>query len=182
LNNVISVGYYTFEGCNNLHTVTFGNNIETINSCAFRNCTSLTSITLPNSLVTIKNGAFANTGLTSITIPNSVTDIGEFTPYRNSSNTSTKVGAFEGCSALASVTLGTGLINIGNYTFGGCPISGITIPSSVKKIGLGAFHSCTSLTSIIIPNSVEYLGKTDYAYINSTYNYELGVFQGCSNL
>ena len=54
--------------------------------------------------------------------------------------------------------------SIGTQAFTNCPMLSVTIPSSVKKIGMGAFAGCSSLTSITIPNSVTYLG--DYAFKN----------------
>ena len=54
--------------------------------------------------------------------------------------------------------------SIGTQAFTNCPMLSVTIPSSVKKIGMGAFNSCTMLTNVTIPNSVTYLG--DYAFKN----------------
>jgi len=51
------------------------------------------------------------------------------------------------------------LSKIVNTAFGGCEnLTSITIPNSVKGIGLAAFENCKGLTSIIIPNSVTTLG------------------------
>ena len=54
--------------------------------------------------------------------------------------------------------------SIGTQAFTNCPMLSVTIPSSVKKIGMGAFSMCTMLTNVTIPNSVTYLG--DYAFKN----------------
>ena len=49
----------------------------------------------------------------------------------------------------------TGLSTIPRFAFARCTaLSSITIPNSVKSIGVAAFEKCHSLTSIIIPNSV----------------------------
>ena len=54
--------------------------------------------------------------------------------------------------------------SIGTQAFTNCPMLSVTIPSSVKKIGMGAFSMCTMLTNVTIPNSVTYLGA--YAFKN----------------
>ncbi len=55
------------------------------------------------------------------------------------------------------------MTNIANNAFNYCSgLTSVTIPNSVKSIGLGSFFSCESLTSITIPNSVESIGK--YAF------------------
>lgn len=79
-------------------------------------------------------------------------------------------GAFNGYTALASVTLSNSVTTIGNLSFQRCSAldgSGITIPSSVTTIGSGAFGYCTGLTSITIPDSVASLGAS--AFTDCTY-------------
>ena len=41
-------------------------------------------------------------------------------------------------------------------------LTSVTIPDSVKSIGIWAFGRCTSLTSITIPNSVTIIGNYDF--------------------
>ena len=49
---------------------------------------------------------------------------------------------------------GKSVTSIGDEAFGTCTsLTSITIPESVTNIGEAAFVSCTSLTSITIPNS-----------------------------
>ena len=59
--------------------------------------------------------------------------------------------------------------SIGSSAFSGCSsLTSIILPNSVTSIGYGAFGGCSSLTSITIPNSVTSIG--DYS------------FDGCSSL
>ena len=55
--------------------------------------------------------------------------------------------------SIKTVVIENGVTSIGNYAFGGCYLTSITIPESVKSIGNEAFWSC-SLTSITIPKHV----------------------------
>ena len=181
--DVTSIGYYAFNNCSSLTSVTISNSVTEIGWYAFINCKGLTSVTMPNSVTSIGNGAFRNcSSLTSVTIPNFVTSIGHW--------------AFLDCSSLTSVTIPNSVTSIGTYAFRGC--SGLTsiavdsgntvydsrdncnaiietasntlicgcmntiIPNSVTSIGKYAFYKCSGLTSIEIPNSVTSIGS--YAF------------------
>ena len=164
-----------FSNCTSLKSVTIGNGVTSIGEEAFRGCTSLVSITIPDSVTSIGEEAFYNcTSLTSITIPDSVTSIGWF--------------AFDNCTSLTSITIPdsvtyigyeafsntayynkeanweNGVLYIGNHLIEAKEdISGeYQIKQGTKTIANSAFSSCTSLTSITIPNSVTSIGE--YAF------------------
>ena len=63
--------------------------------------------------------------------------------------------AFNGCTALTSVTIPNSVGYISNGAFSGCTsLTSVTIPNSVTKINGYVFQNCTALTSVTIPNSV----------------------------
>jgi len=69
----------------------------------------------------------------------------------------TEIGkrAFQNCTRLTSVTIGSGITRIGESAFYGCTsLTSVTIPASVNHILQSAFEGCTSLASVTIPNSV----------------------------
>ena len=69
--------------------------------------------------------------------------------------TSTGWRIFRYCSSLTSVTLSNNLTSISDGAFQYCSsLVSITIPNSVTSIGWSAFNKCYSLASITIPNSV----------------------------
>ena len=180
--SVTSIGYYSFQNCTSLTSVTFGENsqLTSIGIAAFYGCTSLTSIKIPDSVTSIGEYAFCGcTSLTSVTF-------GE-----NSQLTSIGVYAFEDCSGLTSITIpfvgasrdASGCESHFGYIFGfsttltqssgyHCYDNGyyytFNIPPSLKRviitskeetnIGYNAFHNCNTLTSITIGNNVTSIG------------------------
>ena len=70
-----------------------------------------------------------------------------------------RLGAFEGCNSLTTVTIGTNVANIGDSTFQGCSnLTGVTIPDSITSIGVSAFYDCSSLTNVAIGTNVTNIG------------------------
>lgn len=64
--------------------------------------------------------------------------------------------AFEDCSVLTNITIGSGTTLIYNSAFSNCErLTSITIPKSVVYIGQGAFRNCSKLTDVYYEGSEE---------------------------
>ena len=83
--------------------------------------------------------------------------------------------AFDGCTALTTLSLPENVVSIGGNAFRNCTgLTSVTIPDSVTSIGSGAFSGCSSLESITIPFVGAEAGKTSYSYYQYPFGYIFG--------
>ena len=177
-NSVTSIGDWAFGGCSDLTSVTIPNSVTSIGEWAFFCCYGLTSVT-SEIIVPFAFGADASSNISAsciLTIPYRTEDA------YNANGWTTNVfkgGIVETKSKVEGIYYG-----FNSYTKQATVIAGenkysgnMIIPSTVNYAGVTysvteiedfAFSWCTSLTSIIIPNSVKNIGS--------------GAFAGCSSL
>ena len=111
--------------------------------------------------------SYSVTGWSTITTSDKVVIPNTYNDGTNGEHPLTSIGsyAFEDCSSLTSVTIGSSVTSIGWCAFRGCSsLTNIEIPNSVTSIGNDAFNSCSSLTSIEIPNSITDIGDNAFRY------------------
>ncbi len=165
-----------FNGCEYLQTVTIGENVTSIGDRAFEGCTNITTATMP---------ALAISSIRTDSL-NTVTITCGYIQY----------DAFWGCPVLQTVTIGEGVIGIGQLAFGNCTslttvnwnainctiagnfgnpifkdckqLATVNIADNVQSIPNFAFLYCTALSEIEIPGSVQSIGDC--------------AFEGCTNL
>lgn len=85
---------------------------------------------------------------------------------------------FEGkCTKLQTLILPQGLVEIGNFAFHHTNIVSITFPSSLRKIGQGAFEYAAKLQTLNLPDDISYIGSqafyscTKLTTVNYSKNY-----------
>lgn len=142
--------------------------VNEIGNEAFQGNRKLIQIVIPDSITTIGYGAFAQCdSLVSVTVGSGVTTWSNTSYYNEYHDRSYVNSAFEGCTALTTLTIKSGVTGIGNYAFYGCnSLTSVTIPETVEATGEYAFYGCTKLTRVSISNGV--IGAA--------------AFEGCSQL
>ena len=131
---------------------------------AFRDCTLLKGIFIPGDVRTICSSAFR--GCTSLLEVSGCAGL-------------IKIGtaAFSGCESLLNVMLATNLLtgseskltHIESVAFGDCKsLSGIVIPKSVVYIGSQAFNHCDSLTDVFYTGTEEEWAKIEISDSNTS--------------
>ena len=133
---------------------------------------TISTILLPSVLIEIPSRAFYQAKITSIIIPDNVKTIGASAFYQCKSikgnlvipNATTSIGdyCFQECTFNGTLTLGTGLLQIGTKAFAGCDKfkGNLTIPNNVEKVGDAAFALCSGFDGrLTIGNGVKSLGS-----------------------
>lgn len=122
-------------------------------ACAYKGDFAATETVKDGTTIIVDGLFYGDEVLTSINLPDSVEYIGDM--------------AFEDCINLKKISLPKSLYTLCDETFLGCESLESVELSEVVNIGVSAFAHCTSLKSIVIPESVnQSIG--DSAFLNCT--------------
>lgn len=165
-----------FADCSSLTQVLLGNNVQTIGDAAFQNCFSLTELSFGSGLKSLGAGVINGSKISSIVLPNSLIKVGHH--------------AFAECNQLSSVTFGNALTQIDNNAFEKTSISSVVFPNTLLTIGDKAFADCTNLTTISFGNSLKEIGAgafqglpiSSLSFPTSLKIIKNGAFKDCKNL
>lgn len=176
-NSVTLIGHGAFSECESLLSIVIPKGVTVMEDLVFHSCTSIVSVIILGEITKIGESVFADcSSLVSIVMPDSIEEIGK--------------EAFRNCSSLKSICLpknvkqiycdafdGTGMYeeqaNWENDAFyiDECLIfvknhntTDFIIRDNTRLIASYAFHCCSSLTSVTIPNSVTSIGKDAFNF------------------
>lgn len=172
---VTSIADLAFNSDSTLETVKLPDSLTIIGPEAFSICTALTEIEIPSSVKEIRGCAFSGCeALKTVKFSEGLELLGD--------------GAFNDCSLLTDVKLPKSLTDVSSSSFDGTQwyskagdwlIAGdgilmkcqsdkkeLTVPSGVKKLAAYVFCDMQTLTSVRLPDGLEYIG--------------IGAFTGCS--
>lgn len=158
-----------FKNLTSVTTVQIGNGVVSIPDYALSGCTGLSLIQLGqssgtnNNSITVSSNAFSGcTSFKTLELNRSISIVGYQSTFATISNLVVGDGVtfigdmtFRESNNLTSVTLPTSVTKIGNGAFYYCSkIQSITFPG-VNSIGSNAFWGCSALASISIPDAVK---------------------------
>lgn len=165
---------------NMIEKVVIEDGVTSIASCAFYWCSNVESVIIPNSVTEIGIQTFFSCwDLKSINIPKSVISIGENT-FMNCPEACQEengiyyidkwvVGYDVYDSSIKNVVLRSDTVGIVEGTFSeGTSLTSIVLPDSLKTISYRAFDGCTGLTNVTFGNDINEIGNS--------------AFRGCTNL
>ncbi|MBP5366119.1 MAG: leucine-rich repeat domain-containing protein [Bacteroidales bacterium] len=200
LSGVESIGESAFDGCQKLNSVSLPNTLKNIGEYAFNYCTNLITLTVPDNVETIGNNAFY--GVSSIIYDGDAGDEDDKwgARLRNAYIKDTYF-AYEDANfktlalylgSEAEVTIPDGTETIKGAFENNSSLTSVTIPASVKEIGMDAFRMCVNLTTVNIPaTGVTTIRTGAFAVCSSlesidipstTTRIEGGVFTSCKAL
>ena len=197
-NGVTSIQAGAFSDCIGLLEITIPNGVEKIGDSAFARCENLTRISIPNSVQEIERYAFSRcTNLTDVyyagTLPKwAAISIGKNNDYLIEANMhytdqeSENQPEHNGSAGLAYELTAdrTAVIVTG---IGTCTDTAIVIPATyggLPVVGIAdyAFQGCTSLTSVVMPDSIV-VSKSSIVSDGRLFAIiGYSAFQGCTSL
>lgn len=128
--------------------------VTVIGEKAFYSCSGISSVIIPDNVAVIGDEAFSKcSAIENFSIPDSVQIIGS--------------NSFSGTAWLNECIKNDPLVIINGNLINGTKCEGdVIIPHEVKRICGSAFVSALNMTSVTLPDTVEFIGSYAFAYCN----------------
>lgn len=176
--NINDIPTALFYGCSSMKQIGLPSGIQSIGDWAFMNCASLNSVLLPEHVSSLGKGAFSGCEkIKQVILPASISKLPD--------------ALFMGCGGLESVTAKSNVIKVGSYTFSDCEsLTSLFGFSNVKEVGEYAFAKDAKL-KYSLPSTLERIGEGAFAFCEGLNSISIGanlntigdiVFAGCTGL
>lgn len=153
---LMEIGEKAFYGCKSLVSIAIPEGVKSIEANTFRDCTGLSEITIPSTVESIGKMAFSQCAVSTFTIPKSVT------------SNATGMGLAD-CPNLKAISVADGnpkyyaqdgVLFCKNDTlvaYPGGASATYAVPSTVKAIAGDAFYNHPTLSSVTLPEGLEFV-------------------------
>lgn len=160
------IAHEAFRNCENLYSITIPEGVIDIEERAFFNCSMLRQINLPSTLQHI--GAWAFNGTFYANKEANWEEYGLYIDkYLLNVSRPTNSSYYYGYSNSCLLNIKEGTYLVADSAAVGAYICEVTIPSSLKRIGAGAFANNSSeyysLKELNLPETLEYIGERAFA-------------------
>jgi len=177
--SVVSIGQFAFANCAQLNSVIIGRGITSIENFTFSSNKKLHSVRITESVTSIGSRAFDNCDELSLNeyknglyLPTETNQYYALYRVCNKSYTDVSVHASAVIiaensfysSSVQSVSISDSVKVIGMYAFFASNVDALSLGNGVEIIAPFAFYACRKLKTLVIPDSVTYIGK--YAFCN----------------
>ena len=176
-----SIPSNAFEQCTDLKEVTIPANISFVGNFAFKDCSRLGKVTFNEGLTSLGSYSFERTAVNDITLPASLQTGGysfrscaSLKSIKFADGTTKLIEGLLQESAVESLTIPEGVTEIPTYFCNGCKkLTTISLPSTLRTIGIDAFSYCSSLDNVEIPKSVKTIKGRAFVSTTSLKNFTL---------
>lgn len=163
--SVTVVDWGAFGHCNNLVRVEIPESVTFIDQYAFTECLSIESLFIPKDAVFYLNSIGGLEGLSDFGIASGNPSFQFENGVLLSADKTQLLSVYT--SVNPSFTVPDGVVEIANNAFAhSTDLTKITFPSTLKKIGVNAFHEC-GLKSVSLPEGVEEIGNLAFSECDS---------------
>ena len=161
LTGTAGISYSAFRNCTGLEKAILPEGLEVVSQGLFNGCSSLKEVEIPSSVKYIYSDAFRGTGITELYLGKNIETIGD--------------NVFRDCVNLRKLVFEEGFDGLKDnpktrqiceYAFAYCTsLTEVVLPNSVTTLPYATFLSCNNLSDIVISGNITAIGE--YALANT---------------